>query len=145
MAKLMTPKLQSLFPNAELIIPMPLSRRRYRERGYNQAEAITKPLSEFTNRIHSPHALEKIRDTETQVHLSVAERLENLNGAFKADPQQVIGKRVVLLDDVMTTGATMRQAAKALRVAGAKEIYAVTFARAVLRRQQSFDNLSSIV
>ncbi|HNY83941.1 MAG TPA: ComF family protein [Anaerolineaceae bacterium] len=136
-AKMMAPKLQALFQNANLIVPMPLSLKRFRERGYNQAEAITKPLSELIGWAHSSKALEKIRDTETQVHLSVAERLANLDGAFKADSELVIGKSIVLLDDVMTTGATMRQAAKALREAGAKEIYAATFARTALRTEHT--------
>ena len=77
-------------------------------------------------------ALERVKDTVSQIGLSQDERWANLSDAFEANVNQVAEENVVLLDDVMTTGATLSYAAEALIMAGAKEVYAVTGARAVL-------------
>lgn len=135
LAKLIAPDMNGLFHQIDLIIPMPLSAERMRMRGYNQAEAITKHLASLTGWMHTPKALRKIKDTESQVHLSVVERLANLDGAFQAEPNLVRGKQVVLLDDVFTTGATMRQASKALITAGATSVVAVAIARTLLTHE----------
>lgn len=135
LAKLIAPQLTKIFTDIDLVVPMPLSAQRMRLRGYNQAEAISRHLARLTGWVNMPKALRKIRNTESQVHLSVVERMANLDGAFEADPNLVRGRRVLLLDDVFTTGATMRQASKALRTAGARYIFAVTIARTLLNHE----------
>ncbi|MGB4595021.1 MAG: ComF family protein [Anaerolineaceae bacterium] len=132
LAKLIAPDLLAAFNDIELVVPMPLSIQRRRTRGYNQAEAITKYLTGINSWNHAPKALRKIKDTESQVHLSVVERLANLDGAFEAETVLVRGRRVLLLDDVFTTGATMRQASKALKRAGATSVVAAAIARTLL-------------
>lgn len=135
LAKLIAPELTNLITDIDLVVPMPLSAQRMRLRGYNQADAISRHLARLTGWVNMPKALRKIRNTESQVHLSVVERMANLDGAFEADPNLVRGRRVLLLDDVFTTGATMRQASKALRTAGASYIFAVTIARTLLNHE----------
>jgi ComF family protein len=96
---------RALLAAADVIIPVPLHASRQRERGYNQAEAIGRRL----NRRLVRHVAIRHRNTETQTHLhSRAQRTENLRGAFGLiDPTAIAGKNVLLVDDVMTTGATL--------------------------------------
>jgi ComF family protein len=132
MAELIYSDLIRLFSPVDLVIPMPLSKERMKMRGYNQAAAITGHFCELSNWQHAPKALLKIKNTESQVHLSVEERMANLEGAFEADQDIVRGKKVLIVDDVFTTGSTMRQATKALKAGGASRVYAATIARALL-------------
>lgn len=115
----------------DLIIPVPLHRSRLRERGFNQAVLLGKKLScQLGVPLHIA-TLKRIRYTEPQIELSAAERQLNVKGAFSViDPALVTGKRIVLLDDVMTTGSTLNECAKALKTAGADLVIATTVARA---------------
>lgn len=113
---------------ADLVVPVPLSQKRHKERGYNQAARIAKPLSLHLGIPYSCFALSRVRETRSQVGLSVAERQLNVAGAFCAVPAIVQDSHVVLVDDVMTTGATMRACSKALLVAGASAVYCVSVA-----------------
>lgn len=116
----------------DLICPIPLHPRRMRERGFNQSERIARSVSDLLGILSSPGALRRIRHTPPQVGLTDPERLRNVRGAFHAPhPGLVSGKRILLVDDVMTTGATLRSAARALLDAGAMRVCAVTVARAV--------------
>lgn len=115
----------------DMIIPVPLGRQRYRERGYNQAESFARPLSLAKGWRYSPKALRRVKETQSQVDLSASERMKNVEDAFVADRQQVNGKSVVVLDDVSTTGATLNSCASALISGGAKAVYALTIARAL--------------
>lgn len=133
-AKALVPLLLRKKEEIDLVIPMPLSKERMKLRGYNQATAIAKPLCEEFGWSCETSALVKIRETESQVHLSADERLSHLDGAFGADARIIIGKRILILDDVFTTGATMFHASKALREAGANQVLAVTVARTLLNR-----------
>jgi len=113
-----------------LLIPIPLSKRRERERGFNQslllAEAILK-LDGGQNFALST-ALSKVKDTQSQTKTeSKGERIRNLIGCFKADAS-VKGRNIILIDDVATTGATLEEASKTLRRAGARKIIAFTVA-----------------
>lgn len=107
------------------IVPIPLSFWRQKERGYNQSELIGEYLAK---EINAPLNLSliKTKETESQADLNRADRESNLVGAFKT--KEEIGGRVLLIDDVFTTGSTLKNAAMALRVAGAKEVWGFTLA-----------------
>ena len=115
----------------DILIPIPLGKERLKERGYNQVAMIAAPLSTKLGLSYSPKALSRSRETRSQVGLSVAEREKNVQGAFRAEEKKVNGINILLMDDVSTTGATLSAAADALRSSGAKDVYAVTIARAL--------------
>jgi len=112
------------------IIPIPVSRSRRFQRGYNQVELIAKPLSEIISIAYRPTVLKRIKDTESQVRLTHPERIKNVQDAFEANPTEVNQSVCLLIDDIITTGATLENAAKALLAAGATSVYALTVARA---------------
>lgn len=116
---------------ADLIAPVPLSQQRLRERGYNQADLLARPLAEWAGVPYAPRALTRSRHTLSQVGLSAAERRQNVAGAFVADRRQVAGRQVVIVDDVCTTGATLAACAEALQDAGAAGVWGLTLARAL--------------
>lgn len=114
---------------ADLLLPMPLSRQRLQERGYNQALELARHLAPAKA---APDLLLRLRDTPPQSSLQRAERLRNVQGAFAVEPLRqtaLRGKRVVLIDDVMTSGASLFAAAQALRQAGAAHITGLVLAR----------------
>jgi ComF family protein len=121
--------LEPLTPEV-VLVPVPLSRKRLRKRGYNQAAVLATALGELTGVTVDVHLLQRARDTPTQTALAPEAREANVKGAFMA-PGLVQGT-FVLVDDVCTTGATLASAATALREAGAALVEAVTFARAPL-------------
>jgi competence protein ComFC len=114
----------------DVIVPVPLHPARQRERGFNQAALLAALLGERISVLVKP-MLQRTRYTTTQTVFDRSERMENLRGAFrlrrKAD---VRGWRVLLVDDVLTTGATLSECARVLKKAGAASIYAATAARA---------------
>jgi len=116
-----------------IIIPVPLSDKRHRERGYNQAELIAESFvkedSCMSFMLHTD-VLYKVRETASQVSVKDrAKRLNNIRGAFEVkDNAPILDKYVVLLDDVTTTGATIAECKKRLLKAGAKEVFAITLA-----------------
>ena len=115
----------------EIVIPIPLSRLRLAERGYNQVGVVARPLSMALSLAYVPRALSRERETRTQVGLTGPERRDNVRDAFQARAPLVAGKTVLLLDDVATTGATLSSAADSLRQGGAKRVLAVTPGRAL--------------
>lgn len=124
-----TPWVEPALEQADLVVPMPLARERLAERGYNQALLLARHLA--PDRTDATLLL-RTRHTAAQSALTRAERLQNVQGAFAVEPlraHELRGRRVVLVDDVMTTGASLRAAASALRLAGAAHITALVFAR----------------
>ncbi len=114
----------------DLIVPVPLGPDRARRRGFNQARLLADPLASQVHGIAAPEALLRVRDTLSQVGLDPLARRENVAGAFRAEKNLVAGKRVLLVDDLCTTGATLTACTEALVEAGAKTVWAVTVARA---------------
>ena len=113
----------------DVIVWVPLSRKHRRKRGYDQAELLARRVGELAG-IPVAAALEKIRDTETQSLLEKpAQRRANVLGAYgMRDGMELDGKRVVLVDDVVTSGATLAECASCLRMAGAESVVALTLA-----------------
>jgi ComF family protein len=124
---------RTLFPKngLGLVVPIPLSKKRKRERGYNQAELLAIQLAEKIKIPVCADALVKIKDTPAQVSVkNRSERLKNLDGAFAVkNAEKISGRNVILIDDVSTTGATLKEAKKVLRNAGAKKIISAVVAR----------------
>jgi len=114
----------------DLMTCVPLYHVRLRERGFNQSELIGRGLAGALGRPFLPKILRRVRDTETQTHLTAPERASNVHHAFSVTrPPVVNGRHVLLVDDVMTTGATVNECARALKEAGAAEVLVVTLAR----------------
>ncbi len=123
------PWVEPALEQTHLLLPMPLSRARLAERGFNQALELARRLDRTKL---DPTLLLRIRDTPPQSALSRRERLRSVHGAFAVAPLRasaLVGKRVVLVDDVMTTGASLNAAAAVLRAAGASHITGVVLAR----------------
>jgi len=114
----------------DILIPVPLHRSRLRQRGFNQAVLLGRVLSHHLLIPMRFDILARTRRTEPQVELSAAERRHNVKGAFSVHkPDTIIGRRILLLDDVMTTGSTMDECAHELKKAGASTVIASTIAR----------------
>jgi len=123
------PGADALLSQADRVLPMPLFPRRLRERGFNQALELARRLA--PERCDAALLL-RLRDTPPQSGLTRAQRLRNLHGAFAVEPLRaglVRSRRVLLVDDVMTTGASLTAAAQALREAGAAQVDALVLAR----------------
>ncbi len=117
----------------EILIPVPLSSKRSLERGYNQVDLIARPLAMIHQWDYMPMALKRTKHTRSQVGLTATQRLENVQNAFTANHGLVKNKKVLLIDDVATTGSTLSSASRALLDAGAHHVYAFTAARAMLQ------------
>jgi ComF family protein len=120
-------------PDVDVVVPVPLHRQRLQERGYNQADLIGKPLARRLKLPYRPILVRKRPRPDKHI-LTRRERWESVNGAFATqNAGQVDNVRVLLVDDVLTTGATLNACAKALREAGAKSVTGLTVARAARR------------
>lgn len=129
MASAMAREIGARLRGADLLVPVPLGARRRRERGHNQAELLADALSTRCALPVVAGLLERQRETRTQTSLHPEQRRANVAGAFRAT-RSLEGAKVVLVDDVLTTGATLASAAQALSAAGAADVGAVSFARA---------------
>jgi ComF family protein len=115
------------------LVPVPLSSKRMRERGYNQSERLARALAQRWSLPVWDNVITRVRHTETQTRLTPGERLRNVSGAFCAptSARQVLrGAHVVVVDDVVTTAATLNACAAALCAGGARIVSFVTFGRA---------------
>jgi ComF family protein len=119
-------------PNLEIdaIVPIPLHPARQRQRGYNQSALLARELGAALTRPVVENALMRAKATAPQVELNAEERRANVQGAFQCTGSALYGKRVLLVDDVCTTGCTLESACAALRAAGARSVWAYTLARA---------------
>ncbi len=111
----------------DAVVPIPLAAARQRRRGFNQSELLARRISEAVDVPLRLDLLSRARDTESQASLDAEHRQENIRGAFAA--RDADGLRVLLVDDVTTTGATLDEAARALRYAGATHVFGLAVAR----------------
>jgi ComF family protein len=141
MGRMLAQAIASLAPEAPaemLVVPIPLHRSRQAERGFNQARLLAAHALKALRSSHpewrltlAPAALMRLRATESQVSLTPRERRNNVRSAFSvSDAALVRGRNILLVDDILTTGATARSAAQALRRAGAATVWVATLARA---------------
>jgi ComF family protein len=125
---------QELLGEADVMVPVPLHWRRGWSRRYNQSGALARVISRQTGVKLASEALRRVRATEQQIGLSRSQRASNVQGAFKVAPEraaEIEGRRVVLVDDVLTSGATTDACARALLRAKAAQVDVLVFARVV--------------
>jgi len=132
MGRWMSRAAADLIADSDVVVPIPLHWRRFLTRRYNQSAELSRVMARESGKPHGPDLLRRMKPTEMQRSRSALSRARNVEGVFAVPPHMtdvVRGKRVLLVDDVMTTGATLNAASKALRKAGAAQISAVVFAR----------------
>lgn len=113
----------------DLVVPVPLHPERRRTRGFDQAQALARPLAHWLG-VACLDALQRVRDTPAQVGLVAAQRMDNVHGAFRWCVPESPPRRVLLVDDVLTTGATLQACAAAIRAAGGEHVEGAVVARA---------------
>lgn len=134
LAKWMAQAGAELLAGADVLVPVPLHWTRLFARRFNQAALLALAVGRLSDRVAAVDALKRVKKTPSQGHLGVRARARNVQGAFRVPPgraARVEGKRVLLIDDVFTTGATAAAAARALYKAGAREVDVLTLARVV--------------
>lgn len=115
-------------PAGWLLCPVPMTAKQVKARGYNQSALLAQAAARWAGAAYAPGLLVKLRETQVQRSLPAAQREENVRDAFAAaQPKRIRGSKIVLCDDICTTGATLRACAKALEEAGAGEILCLTF------------------
>lgn len=120
------------FPECEIIIPVPLHRRRLISRFYNQSALLAKEIAQLRHRSFYSTLLAKTKHTAPQASLTRLQRRDNVKRSFCVNQiycDLVVGKNILLIDDVMTTGATIEECSKALKEGGAKGVYVFTLAK----------------
>jgi ComF family protein len=135
----MITSLRKLNWSLDIITSVPLGLVRFKERGYNQATLLARPIAIYLEIPFFKRALARKRETRSQVGLTVSERHDNVVDAFKADDNIISGKNVLVVDDVATSGATLNACAKALLDAGADKVYCFSLARAVYSPSMEVD------
>ena len=134
-ARLMVAAGRDFWPGSPLLVPVPLHPSRLRRRRYNQSALLALEVARLTGLDVDPHLVNRHRNTRRQVGLSGDGRLRNVQGAFAAHPrliERLRGRPVVLVDDVYTTGATVKAVTRVLKRAGVAEVNVLTFARVVI-------------
>jgi ComF family protein len=122
---------EGLWQKVDALVPVPIHPKRKRRRGFNQAQAIAEELEKIKGLKVAKGILVKVKNVPAQTSLEAEDREKNVIGAFRvAKEDHVKGKRLLLIDDVYTTGATIRECSRVLKKAGAKEVNAITLAQA---------------
>lgn len=112
-----------------ILMPVPLHQKRYRWRGFNQAEAISRAISRRLSLNHRPDSLARVRHTPPQAKLNEKDRLENVRECFRWSGPDLGGAHIILVDDVVTTGATLEECARELKAHGAGEVWGLVAAK----------------
>ena len=116
--------------NYDIIIPVPIHKKRYKERGYNQSELLASEIARTLNISIEKHVLTKNVNNTPQSKLSKIERKNNANGVYKIiNAQKIKNKKIIIIDDIYTTGSTANECSKVLKQAGASEIAVFTIAK----------------
>jgi ComF family protein len=124
-------KEENIWWKADVILPVPLHPKRLKKRGFNQAQVIAAELARIKGIKLEERALVKVKNVLPQTFLETEERKKNVSGAFRiVDKEKIKGKTVILVDDVYTTGSTVRECSMVLKKAGAKEVRVLTLAQA---------------
>jgi ComF family protein len=113
----------------DLVVPVPLQQKRLQQRSYNQALLLAREVARIRRLPLKNNLLIKVRETESQQGLSAGDRVKNLHGAFQLE-EDLSGERILLIDDVMTTGATVATCSQVLIEGGAAEVYVAVIGRA---------------
>lgn len=133
-------------PSFDLVVPVPLSRQRLNERGFNQSALIAEKLADSFHIEYSRNALHRVRHTERQSTLNMSARTNNVKNAFLADRRVVAGRSILLVDDIFTIGATMSECAKTLLACDALSVIGITLFKSIMPQDRSerydFDRLS---
>jgi len=127
--------LDQRFSDFDFLIPVPLHPARKRERGFNQSEILAEAVSEKMNVPVLKKILKRIKNTKDQTNLNAEQREKNVSGAFSVSSaenrEKIYGKKIILIDDVITTGATLKECARVLKEGGAKKVVGATLIVAV--------------
>lgn len=131
LSRMLLAGLNTYFPDVDglVMVPVPLHRSRQRKRGFNQGAELIRGMRQLSPELKVWTGVSRIKKTETQTRLSKSARKENVRSAFAVKKNAKIPERLLLIDDVMTTGATLDACAKVLKKAGVKEINTLTLAR----------------
>ncbi len=130
LVRLLAPRLESITEDADVMLPVPVTEKRLRERGFNQCYSIAEEIGRITGKPLDGSALYKKKETQDQYTLSREERRKNVRGAFGVRASRMVrGKRVLLIDDLMTTGHTLSEASRTLLSAGAQSVTVFALAR----------------
>jgi competence protein ComFC len=116
----------------DVVVPVPLSKQRKKERGYNQARVLAFPIALKLGIPLDDKSIIRTRETSSQVTLDAIERQKNITNAFSAKGNKLRDKNILIVDDVITTGSTINDCARAGKNAGAKEVYGISLGRVVL-------------
>lgn len=133
-ASKLTSLYRSLDWQVDLVVAVPLGPQRRQERGHNQAELFAEPFALQASLLYASGILVRPHDSDPQFGLPGSARWANVRGAFSVESGAVAERKVLVLDDIMTTGATLHSAAHALKRAGATRVYGLTLARALFER-----------
>lgn len=129
LVKLIEPDIQ-IFKKNTIVIPIPASSARKKSRGYNQAELLAQKFAKKTSLDYAPDVLIKSKNTVSQTSLAGRGRLFNQKDSFAvARPEKVKNKKIILVDDILTTGATLSEAARVIKEAGAREVAGLVVAK----------------
>lgn len=130
-ARLLADKIKNTeeLPNIDVILSVPLHKKKEQKRGYNQAYLITKELGKLLEIEEKSYVLKRIKNTESQSHLPKYKRQSNVKGAFLVvHPSKIEGKNILLIDDIMTTGSTLNECSRVLKEVGAEKIFVAVLA-----------------